>query len=89
MHLKMAKNEDKNNFVQIAQRITPVNKVRLSLAQWVLATKPAAWDRGCHMMVQVTLMVCCHCRLVSEYWLYTAEQLRAVPGAAMSPLYFL
>ena len=80
---------DKNNFVQIAQRLAPVINGRLSLAQWVLVTEPVAWDRGCHTTVQVALMVCCCCRLVCECWLCTAEQLRSVPGAAMSPLYFL
>lgn len=80
---------DKNNVVQIAQRIAPVIKGRLFVAQWVLATEPVAWDRGCRMTVRVALMVCCCCRLVCECWLCTAEQLGSVPGAAMSPLYFL
>lgn len=33
-------NCDKNNFVQIAQRIAPVIKGRLSLAQWIPETEP-------------------------------------------------
>lgn len=39
---------DKNNFAQIAQKIMPVIKGRLSLAQWVLVTEPVAWDRLSH-----------------------------------------